>query len=732
MPENNHRARRASGLLAGLLAASALAAWGCSQPSEEDDAAPSTPVDTSPGSKGWPDGQRQVRAQDPACEAAGIRLRRTRSWLGLGLQVTLELRGPQGAPLGQDAGPELSLRAGATGPQVPFSLQKVAETGGGLTGIALIATEDAQAHAAAVTAAKAFVSGLPADERLALWRVTGADVELLAEMSDRHAHVLARLDALPPKPSSEADLAALANLRALLASLEGPWGRLSRALVVVGSAPRPPSPPIHGAVATLHLSAARATADAAGDEDGWLPPSTPAQAGARLAAHLSAARAATWRLGSCDPMSLKGPLVLERAGGRCTVLAEGTGAPAPIGMAVGVSPDVACNAQDAAADAHPYGDEVTISFSAEERAVWQQRYGNKRKDDFTGKVRLGPLPPQEAVMHLRGSTSLHCDRVSISVDLKGSEHRRLMPGRGGDEFYLIAMCKDDRYFNQVFANRLLSKLGAFPLKLRYVRLIIDGVNRGVYMMLDHTTDALRDDRVAVSAVVRRRFEPDGLPEDIKHPDGKAAQEIARSRYRELADLGRYGAPETLAEKLAAKMDLDTYLRWLAFNTFMKNGDYVDEAIFYASPEAGGQWYFRHVGWDPDDLFSDCHHYGKYALDDGWGLLYCAEAHLDHAVVRSPAVMARYVTELETLLKVALPDKALDDTMAEVQAELFAILDDDATAAAMTALVQANPAAKSAAGARKDIAAKMAAMLAKAKARRGELVSAIEKWRARGG
>ena len=227
------------------------------------------------------------------------------------------------------------------------------------------------------------------------------------------------------------------------------------------------------------------------------------------------------------------------------------------------------------------------------------------------------------------------------MNLEGNQLRRFLPGGSGDEVYLISLCKDDRYFNQVFANRLLHEMHQFPLVGRYIRLKVNGKNLGAYYMLEHAKEKLLSEHVALTALVRRRFDPHDKPEDIKFPDDAAGIEKAQAAYDNLAHIALNHEAEGLIEALEEHIDLSRYLRWLAFNTFMRNGDTIDEAFFFASQEVGKP-YFRHMGWDADDLFSDCHHYSKYALVDPHELIYCAEG--DQALLFPSH--ERYVTILE--------------------------------------------------------------------------------------
>lgn len=72
-----------------------------------------------------------------------------------------------------------------------------------------------------------------------------------------------------------------------------------------------------------------------------------------------------------------------------------------------------------------------------------------------------------------------------------------------------------------------------------------------------------------------------------------------------------------------------------------------------SAELGGRPYWRVNIWDTDDSWSAvCHHDAEDALFDPHGLLFCAEADLDRALLRSPDLLARFADTLEHLITCA--------------------------------------------------------------------------------
>lgn len=293
--------------------------------------------------------------------------------------------------------------------------------------------------------------------------------------------------------------------------------------------------------------------------------------------------------------------------------------------------------------------------SSNEMATWQV------------SVKLGVGTSVLATGHLRGAGTLFCQRKSLNLQFEDAR-RRLMPGVATDKIFLISMCQDDYWFGQAFGDRLLAKLDLFAPTLRYVKLKIDGVNKGVYLLVDQPERALRDNGVGVFSVLRRRYDIDNQPAEVKYPAEPMTAGPDRDPVGGIGDLAMTGAVETLDADLDARIDLDGYVRILATYSLLQNGDYIDEFWFAGSTEAGGERY-RASGWDTDNLFSLCHGGGGRGIVNRCGLAYCAEAELDHALLRSGATYNRFLTGFDDVLAQLTP-AVMAETMAQVRRELW--------------------------------------------------------------
>ena len=616
---------------------------------------------------------------------AELTVARVLPWPGGGVQVAVEW--PDAVPPGW-SGPAAWIEWG--GAEAPAAVI-APHIDAGITAVLVVPAADDDAHAARLAAAAALVDALPDGEEVALLVADEDAPVLLVELPGARPRVHAALEGIAPA-GGRAAAPLVPLLREAVAELESRYTAPARAIAVVGEEVPETEPGLFRPVQT----------------GSQVPGDDPAGDGAALAAALATRRSRVLRVGACPDLATADGFTLV-AGDTATPLL----APEPMEHLAGAP----CDADAAAADAFPDPEEIAIELTVEERAIYDQRVAGPSDEPFRGSVRLGDGTPLPADLRLRGQASLYCGRKSYSVVLDG-ERRRLGPEHASDRFLLISMCLDLRYFGQLFGDRLLADRGLFPSRLRPVRLRVDGVSLGVYLLLEPPERAFRDGSLGLTSVVRRGYDTLGEPSEVKYPDEAEPAAEAQARFDAIGELALAEPPETLEAALDARLDLDAYLEMLALYSLLENGDYIDEAFFASSNEAGAERY-RHMGWDTDDLFSPCHGDGANAIVDTCGVLYCAEARLDQALVRSPAIYQRYLAALARVLDEET-DARLAGVMNEVKDELWRVIDADETAAALAEMVAENPGAATVAGARADIASWMDWALARVEARRAAL------------
>jgi hypothetical protein len=372
---------------------------------------------------------------------------------------------------------------------------------------------------------------------------------------------------------------------------------------------------------------------------------------------------------------------------------------------------------------------VELVFTEEQRLLFEQLDQDKSKAEFDLALAFDGGTPLAARARFHGQTSMECERKSLSVNLKGT--RIALPGGGlDDEFFLLSMCGDDRYFRQHSAAILARDLGIFQLPMGLVELRLEGRTRGPYLLVGKTHEILKQGVSGLASVIRRRFDPEDEAPEVKFSSSTPAQALAD--YRALVATGEGLAGESLVAALEQVLDLPAYLRMLAFFSVLRVGDWVDETIFYsevfgANSEMPFHRFRPHV-WDLDDCNEACHHEGKHAWVDPFGLAFCAEGDLEKRLLADPVIYGLFVEELAGLLEGGLAPQRIGEAVGATGALLRPYFARPEVCAVMNELLKKNPGATEPAVAQADLEATMAAFVEALEARGDLLKARIAQWR----
>lgn len=633
----------------------------------------------------WPDaggfdlGDLGTDAVEPdACdEVASAMLVRHRSVPG-GRQLHLLLEDADGNPLDGAYASCLGIEAAGLGP-LPVAWTR-AEADPGQTLLVLAADSRDQTS----EIARALIALRPEDERIAIWRWADQLTQVVGATTSRR-RLLSRLDAA--FASTSATPLAAAEMAAVALDEWGKfeWGaaRAARTVVIIDP---------DGAALAVDSAEPRSrllwVTDAAGDALRHVATrATAAETAAAIGQHLDAVDdAGLALLGFCDPGT---DLELSLTVGDRVISSFGLGDAAVEHILA------ECTPPDALAAGPAPTPVVEFTFSDDERAIYDQFHAANNESDFFGSFRLAPetvSAPMEA--KFRGQSSGACVRKNFGVNLDGSDLRHVIAGTGADEFDLISMCLDEYYVNQTNADALLAEFGLWRLAFDLIELRIDGVSQGIYLYIEDAAEEVEREVSRARALIRRRTDIDNKPAETKwsFDDDDAA---ALNRYNAWVSTVESLEQTALIEHLEATLDLDQYLEWIALMSLLQNGDYIDEVFFIAEETTAADGsvadFYTIQTWDPDDIFSDCHHGGRFAIVDDNGLLYCAEARIDHAIFAEPLIYARYVDVLEAMLA----ELDVERFSARAQAtrdELVTFLEDNEVRAAMIELVHLSPGA----------------------------------------
>lgn len=327
-----------------------------------------------------------------------------------------------------------------------------------------------------------------------------------------------------------------------------------------------------------------------------------------------------------------------------------------------------------------YGERLQEVAELEAKNWWQlsqDGFGNT-KDKFDIHISLGPSQtPVKATAHFRGNNALFCDRKSYTINIDGKDSRFLGEESASDEFYLNAMCEDVGLFKAFLGDSLYDQFDLFPLKFRYVEVLLNNETQGIYLMIEKRDDEIRKDSGRLRGIVRLRYESDV---EVKYSRDGAEEELIDA-FTEMLGKGVYG--NELPIYLREHMDLDQQLYWIGLNSLMENADTIDEC-FYISKESidsdgNPTDYFQLMGWDPEDIQGRCRSIGYSRAHHG--LTFCRQNPFGQRILRNREIFKDYAAILKNMLTEVTPQR-FQAILDQSREQLFPLLERPGVAAAM--------------------------------------------------
>jgi len=267
----------------------------------------------------------------------------------------------------------------------------------------------------------------------------------------------------------------------------------------------------------------------------------------------------------------------------------------------------------------------------------------------------------------RGQTTLMFRRKSLGFKLKSEaliHHRNEADSL--KKFSLLNLAMDQYYCRNRLAFGMMEEIGIFNLIYSFCDLRINQKSQGVFMIIERPEDwAIRKENSPL--VIRRGY--NHQIEKTKSGKKSYHDDINKylKQYRQIyKDLNKFEGEE-LYTALTQYIDLDSYMKWLAFNFIVRNGDYSDEVFFYIDPEINK---YRIIPWDYDDIFASAPHEGSLQRNKIMGdkLIFSSEDDLDKKIASDPYLYKVYLSKFKEVLEVLSPavlKKVFENTYAEL-------------------------------------------------------------------
>jgi len=267
----------------------------------------------------------------------------------------------------------------------------------------------------------------------------------------------------------------------------------------------------------------------------------------------------------------------------------------------------------------------------------------------------------------KGQSTLNFGRKSFSFSLKSKAS--FWHGERTEsfkKFFVLSLSMDKNYCNNRLAFEMMETSQLFDLFYSFCELRINDQSEGIYMVIERPEDwamKIKDSPLLIRRGYNHNIDKIVTDKIIEKDEAKKYSNNYRQIYR---SLNKYESEE-LYKTLSNWLDIDVYMKWLAFNFLVRNGDYTDEVYFYIDP---GINKFRIIPWDYDDLFFSAPHEGNIERRKliGDKLIFSVEDLLDKKIATDPYLYKIYLIQLRELLNQmssAVLKRVFENTYAEL-------------------------------------------------------------------
>lgn len=272
---------------------------------------------------------------------------------------------------------------------------------------------------------------------------------------------------------------------------------------------------------------------------------------------------------------------------------------------------------------------------------------------------------------IRGQSALNFQRKSFSVNLDED----LILHRENEEylllkkFKLLSLVYDYNYIENRLAHILLNKIDLWNLHSFYTEVLFNNSNhQGLYLFVEDPEEYLMTNNAA-EVVIRRYYRGEISKVEVRDDLTESTKNTYLDAFSEIYSMLTRYSGEKLYEELKTRMNIENYMKKMAFDYIVRNGDTTDE-IFFWGKKKNGVVYFDILPWDYDDLFStQPHEVGRsWAVGTGFGgrvyenhadvldaldgrLIFSIEDDIDYAISVDDYLYQQYQNQLQIVLDI---------------------------------------------------------------------------------
>ena len=253
-------------------------------------------------------------------------------------------------------------------------------------------------------------------------------------------------------------------------------------------------------------------------------------------------------------------------------------------------------------------------------------------------------------LDIRGKSTLNYTKKSFTLKLdKNIDLNNTRRWVSVKDCYLLGLTMDRNYIRNYFAFTLMDVLDLFKLAFSYCEVVINDETQGIYMITERPRDyALKT--VNSPAIIRRGYKGKIDKMVINKNSPHNSNRFYGRKFNRIYTHGRKYSGRELYDSLDSQIDMDQYMRWLAFNYLTRNGDYTDEIYLYIDPADDR---FRIIPWDYDDVFSKQPHEGNESRRSvpGGKFIFSSEDLLDRVIITDNYLYDKYLEQLIDVIEI---------------------------------------------------------------------------------
>lgn len=347
-----------------------------------------------------------------------------------------------------------------------------------------------------------------------------------------------------------------------------------------------------------------------------------------------------------------------------------------------------------------------------ENEIYESR--NRKIDlDYYTKLYFGRTKCQIDNINTRGQSALGYRRKNFSVNVNGKfsiYDDNLKDTLQFEKFVLSSMSMDYTYIENKISHFLLKEIDLWPLHSFYTEVFINNHHQGLYLFIENLKEYASKKRKAVS-ILRRGYNHQIIEIQTKKDDKldnlfksgynkyiatnldfqnmEVISDPYIRKFNHIYDILSVYKGKELYDSINGILNMENYMKKIAADEILENGDYTDEIFFYSESKNNEKITFDIIPWDYDDIFSSLPHeigrtdslcgrcfgirtyptYDDFKTKTKGRLIFSIEDDLDYTIMRDDYLYYKYLEKLDEIVK-KLNDTLITKHFESLESELM--------------------------------------------------------------